>query len=163
MPQNERADYIRKMKELSLTMVPGIGQSAKYQTMFIAVDAIGKLDPADPQIEEKLIAANSTLLSSVTDYTKGKKSIRSITSSQKRFDNSIDVLAVANEHVPGLKPYAKEIVDRTNTVRKARPESKSYVDLSQYGTQRARANAPVNAGIHAVKDIEGPTPPKIGL
>ncbi|MBQ1366588.1 MAG: hypothetical protein IIY45_00645 [Firmicutes bacterium] len=65
--------------------------------------------------------------------------------------------------MPGLKPYAKEIVDRTNTVRKARPESKSYVDLSQYGTQRARANAPVNAGIHAVKDIEGPTPPKIGL
>lgn len=148
VPENDRAEYIRKMKALADTMVPGKGQSDKYRDMFDAVSAIGKLDPTDPGIEDKLISANAKLFNRVSDYTKGKKSLRSFNASQARFDNSIDVLAVVNEHIPGLQPDVKVIVDRTNEVRKTKPGDEHYVDLADYGTERARTHAPKNAAIN---------------
>ena len=152
VPENDRAEYIRKMKALADTMVPGKGQSEKYRAMFDAVSAIAKLDPADQRIEDKLISANAKLFNRVSDYTKGKKSLRSFNTSQARFDNSIDVLAVVNEHVPGLKPDVKAIVDRTNEVRKTKLGDKHYVNLADYGTERSQAHAPKNAAINRQPD-----------
>ena len=164
VPEGERAAYVREMKALSETMVPGNGQSARYRAMAEAVSAIGKLDPNDPLLEEKLVSANAALVGSVTAYAKGKKSLRAFSSSQARFDNGIDALAVAARHVPGLVQFAREIVDRTNEVRKAQPGDKGFVSLADYGTERALAHAPANAAIHQQAEPEGPAfVPKPGL
>ena len=145
VPEQNRTEYIRKMKELSESMVPSKGKSEKYRNMKKAVDAIAALDPMDPQIEQKLIRANGTLIGHTLDYTKGKKSMRTYQSSQDRFDNSIDVLSVVNDHVPGLRRFAKQVVDKTNLVRKVKPGDPNFVDISAYGTERALRHAPKDA------------------
>ncbi len=142
VPKENQAEYIRKMKELSEAMVPAEGQSAKYQAMKKSVDAIAALDPKDPRTQEKLLLENGKLLGNLQTYTKGKKSKRFYETSQARFDNSLDVLSVVNDHVPGMRQYARQIVKRTNEVRNVGPMDDDYVDLSEYGTERAKWNAP---------------------
>ena len=145
VPKEKREEYIRQMKELSESMVPAKGQSAKYVAMKNAVDEVAALDPADPLLESKLNDANKALLESTLDYNKGKKSLRSYKDSQARFDNSLDVMSVFNTYVPGLRRFAKQVADRTNAVRKAKPGDDAYVDLSKYGVERALSHAPKNA------------------
>ena len=157
----DRAEYIRKMKTLSETMASERGQSEKYNKLKKAVEGIAKLNPNDPEISKKMLDANVELMQSISGYTKGKKSVRTFQDSQDRFDNSIDALAIANEHVPGLKQYAKEIVDRTNEVRKTKPGDEHFVDLAAYGAERARLHAPANALIHQSKPMQDLTSPKI--
>ena len=142
VPKEEQAEYIRKMKALSEAMVPAEGQSAKYQAMKKSVDAIAKLDPKDPKTGEKLMLENGKLLGNLQTYTKGKKSKRFYSSSQARFDNSLDVLSVVDDHVPGMRQYADQIVKRTNEVRNVGPMDDDYVDLSEYGVKRAEWVAP---------------------
>lgn len=142
VPKEEQAEYIRKMKALSEAMVPAEGQSAKYQAMKRSVDAIAKLDPKDPKTGEKLMLENGKLLGNLQTYTKGKKSKRFYSSSQARFDNSLDVLSVVDDHVPGMRQYADQIVKRTNEVRNVGPMDDDYVDLSEYGVKRAEWVAP---------------------
>ena len=59
---------------------------------------------------------------------------------------------MVNEHVPGLKPDVKAIVDRTNEVRKTKLGDKHYVNLADYGTERSQAHAPKNAAINRQPD-----------
>ena len=107
-----------------------------------SVDAIAKLDPKDPKTGEKLMLENGKLLGNLQTYTKGKKSKRFYSSSQARFDNSLDVLSVVDDHVPGMRQYADQIVKRTNEVRNVGPMDDDYVDLSEYGVKRAEWVAP---------------------
>ena len=93
----------------------------------------------------KLMVANGKMLNAVRVYQKGKKSMRTFTDSQNRFDNSMDALSVMSDHVPGFKPYARELVRRTNHVRKVQPGDENYVDLSHFGVERARTHAPASA------------------
>ena len=151
IPKEEQAEYIRNMKALSEAMVPAEGQSAKYQAMKKSVDAIAKLDPKDPKAGEKLMLENGKLLGNLQTYTKGKKSKRFYNSSQARFDNSLDVLSVVNDHVPGMRQYAKQIVKRTNEVRNVGPMDDDYVDLRDYGTERAKWTAPKGTAAYEKK------------
>ncbi len=50
----------------------------------------------------------------------------------------MDALSIMNAHVPGFRPYAKELVDKTNRVRKVHAGDKHFVDLSDYDTQRVQ-------------------------
>ena len=172
VPESERAEYIRKMKALSEAMVPAEGESEKYKEMKTAVDAVAALDPQDPGLESKLFKANVQLYNRVFRYEKGKKSVRTFKTSQARFDNSVDVLSVMNDHIPGLRKHVQKIVDRTNEVRKAKPGDKDYVDLAAYGLERAEKNAPKtsayakkNAAAEADKLMkkEGLEPGELGI
>lgn len=160
VPKEEQAEYIRKMKELSQAMTPDKGKSPKYQALCRAVSGIAAIDPNDPNVRTKLMVANDKMLNSLVDYQKGKKSMRSIlTDGQQRFDNSMDALSIMNDHVPGLRPYAKAQVDRTNAVRKVGEGHKNFVDLANFGTERAKQASAINFNIHLgapAVDIKGP-------
>lgn len=69
----------------------------------------------------------------------------------------MDALSIMNAHVPGFRPYAKELVDKTNRVRKVHAGDKHFVDLSDYGTARAKAAVPKGAAANdRLNDLDGP-------
>ena len=164
VPKEEQTEYIRKMKELSKAMVPPKGQSVQYQALYASVKRIGDLDPNDPSVRTKLMTANEKMLNSVVSYQKGKKSMRSVfTDSQKRFDNSMDALSIMNDHVPGFRPYAKAQVDRTNQVRKVKEGHENFVDLKNFGVDRAKQHSGINYNISIQKPMQDLKDPEQSL
>ena len=129
--------YINKMKKLSANIVPHGRQSKEYIKFKQSVDAIAKLDPSDPEIEMQMMSANENLINSITDYSKGKKKVRTYDEGRARFNNCMDALAVASDSVPGLKQYADELVNRTNFVRKVHEGDPDYIDLKNFGAANA--------------------------
>ncbi|MBO4887179.1 MAG: hypothetical protein J5589_02555 [Firmicutes bacterium] len=135
--ENQRA-YLNEMKSLSQTMYSAKGDSKEYKAMASYVKAIGDMDPDDPGLHDKLLLANEKLRGAIKIYAKGKKSVRTFQDGRDKFDNCLDALSVMNKHVPGMKQDADELVARTNEVRKAKPGQKDFVDLENYGAERAR-------------------------
>ena len=139
IPKERQASYLREMKGLARTMIPENGSSEAYQTLVKSVRAIGNMDPQDKNLEMKLIAANEKVMNAIKNYSKGKKSVRGSRDGQYKFDNCMDALSIVNNHVPGMHGEAKKLVDRTNEVRKAKVDDDNFVDLSRYGSGRAKA------------------------
>ena len=129
--------YINNMKKLSASMVPKGRQSEEYKKLKGSIDAIANLKATDEDIEFKMMSANETLINAIEGYSKGKKKVRTYEEGRARYDNCMDALAVAVDHVPGIKPYADAIVNRTNTVRKVNEGDKNYVDLKNFGASHA--------------------------
>ena len=138
VPKSEQRDYINQMMNLSLHMVPGAGSSEKYQRMERCIKEIANLDPNDPDLDYKLIIANTNMIKAIDTYAKGKKSVRRNQEGIDKFDNCLDALSIVNSHVPGLVGEAERLVDRTNTVRKTKPGDKYYVNLNHFGASRAQ-------------------------
>ena len=106
--------------------------------MVDGIAEIGSLDPDDPKLEAKLIQANERLSNSIKVYAKGKKSVRVFQDGRDKFDNCLDALSVMKKNVPGMEQDARELVERTNEVRKVSQGDDNYVDLENYGAERAR-------------------------
>ena len=68
-------------------------------------------------------------------------SVRTFRDGRDKFDNCLDALAEMERHVPGMKQEARELVERTNTVRKVK-SGPDFVDLKQFGASRAKDEAP---------------------
>ena len=139
VPAEQRGSYIQEMRKLADNMAPKGSQSDEYKAMNRAVKEIAALDPNDPRIASKLMQANMKMMTAITGYAKGKKSVRTFEEGRARFGNCMDALSVVSSHVPGLTPYAKDLVDRTNHVRDAKPGDPDFVDLKKYGASRAES------------------------
>ena len=139
VPAEQRGSYIQEMRKLADNMTPKGSQSDEYKAMNRAVKEIAALDPNDPRIASKLMQANMKMMTAITGYAKGKKSVRTFEEGRARFGNCMDALSVVSSHVPGLTPYAKDLVDRTNHVRGVKPGDPDFVDLKEYGVSRAES------------------------
>lgn len=134
---DKTADYIQKMRQLQANMKPKGSQSDEYKAMHAAVGQIASLDPKDLDVAFKLMQANERMFNSINEYAKGKKSVRTFEEGRNRYDNCMDALSVVNDHVSGLRDYAKQIVDRTNKVRDVKEGDEHFVDLKDFGASRA--------------------------
>lgn len=137
VPENDRAAYIREMRKLQNNMMPKSGASDQYKALSDAVAEIAKIDPAAKGSDVKLVNANIKLYSAITDYSKGKKSVRITDDGKERFGNCMDALAVASRRVPGLRKDAKAHEDRVNEVRNAPEGHRDHLDLSRFGADRS--------------------------
>ena len=136
VPKENQRDYLLNMKNLANDMHTTKGDSQEYKNLVKYVKAIGAMNINDPQLDDKLVIANEQLRHSIMVYAKGKKSIRTFNDGREKFSNCLDALAEMEEHVPGMKHDAREMVERTNKVRKVE-SGPDFVDLKDYGSGRA--------------------------
>ena len=137
VPPEKVMNYIRDMRKLANNMVAKGNQSEEYKLLNNSVKNIAELNPSDPDIESKLINANTVLFNSIVGYAKGKKSVRTYEEGRSRFDNCMDALSIMKDNVSGIGNNADSIVERTNSVRKVQSGQKDFVDLKNFGAKHA--------------------------
>ena len=89
--------------------------------------------------KETAYTQSAFLLSfAITNYTKGKKSVRTFEGGRERFDNALDAASILTKYAEGSNKRIGQIVNRINKVRNAEKNKDDAVDLNKYGAQRAQ-------------------------
>ncbi len=85
-------------------------------------------------LEDPKMNSTSEVFDSVENYLKGKEKPRKGPESKEKFRIAMDALAIAARNGDAVaKKRAQDVVDRINTVRKAKPGTENYVSLNDYG------------------------------
>ena len=85
-------------------------------------------------LEDPEMSSTSEVFDRVENYLKGKEKPRKGPESKEKFKIAMDALAIAARNGDAVaKKRAQDVVDRINTVRKAKAGSENYVSLNDYG------------------------------
>ena len=119
-------------EELAADAPKKVSGSTEYQRM-VAVLFNGY---KDAKLNKYSLQNDKDIVNACIAYNKGKKSVRTFESGRERFDLSLHLMAtVADPRDPDVQAN----IARINEVRKAKPGDPSYVDLANYGVEKAGA------------------------
>ena len=79
----------------------------------------------------------------VKKYSKGKKSVRTITSRRDRFDNGLDALAIVEKTTPNAAVRINKMIADINTHRNAANKIDINTFTTTYGADRAKTRGPI--------------------
>ena len=134
--------YCSDMKKLLNNMKDSKGRSPEYKDLVRCVERAANLQNkefGDEFSKETAYTQSAFLLSfAITNYTKGKKSVRTFEGGRERFDNALDAASILTKYAEGSNKRIGQIVNRINKVRNAEKNKDDAVDLNKYGAQRAQ-------------------------
>ena len=146
VPDERMSSYVNQMKEVARSMMPKEGRTQKYIDFYDAVQNVVKAGTPNENglvDSEAVKQANIKLMDKLDTYISGKEKVRFHTDGQKRFANALDALSVLGLHAPGLESRVSDTVKKINTAREAKSvKNKDFVDISRFGSERARKEAP---------------------
>jgi len=88
----------------------------------------------DAKLNKYSLQNDKDIVNACIAYNKGKKSVRTFESGRERFDLSLHLMAtVADPRDPDVQAN----IARINEVRKVKPGDPNYVDLANYGAEKA--------------------------
>lgn len=126
-PEKSR-QTLEKIQKMLPYLDKDAGRSSQWKDFTKSIRAIDLNDP-NQSGEKKL----QEIYDKTCVYMKGKKSLRGDEDQQKRFDQSLDVLAVLAEAGPYARLAANAVVDRINEVRLGHDKNYKGIKLEQYG------------------------------
>ncbi|MCR5213029.1 MAG: hypothetical protein K6E10_01305 [Eubacterium sp.] len=139
------SDYISDMNKLSKNMMSSKDRSDKYKAVTNAVKAIADLknkydfsldtDKKEALSELKGLSHNLHIASQI--YMADKEKVRTSSGGKERFNNTLDAVAIMSKYIPKASNNLNKLVTSINKTRKAASGSKNYVDLKNYGANRA--------------------------
>ncbi len=137
--------YIADMGILAEHMWSSEGRSKEYVKLCNAVKEAAGLGKKNLTPEEKAEAvrnANINIRKAVEGYTKGKEKTRKTRDGKARFDNALDVLAVAAKYAPGMNVSVNRLLLGINQARGTKKEDASYLNAdtlqNRHGASRAK-------------------------
>nr|MCR5419368.1 hypothetical protein [Lachnospiraceae bacterium] len=145
-PLENISGYIDDMSSLYGNMMPSKKRSREYQALHKAVKKIadlkGKYDMNNEKdrlaAEKEIMKLNVNLVSCITAYTDGKEKTRFTDDGKERFNNAVDALAILSRNAPSMQQHARVFVTNINRIRKVEEGHEKFVNLDDFGTERAR-------------------------
>jgi len=129
--REKRKEILERLKNMEPLLDGPTSKDEKWSRLHASIRSIDLSDP-EKSGERKM----QEILNNVTDYMKGRKSLRKSKNLQNRFDQAMDVLAElagANEFAQSA---AQILVDRTNEVRLGHDRDYDRISLKQFGARR---------------------------
>ncbi len=131
-------NYVKDLQKLLDNMKNSKGRSTEYKDLETCVKRAAELPNKEFSSEEAKAGAymQSAFLVTfaITNYTKGKKSVRTFEGGRERFDNALDAASIVTKYAKNSNKRIDQIVDRINVVRN---DKKHPVRLEDYGAKRA--------------------------
>lgn len=120
-----------KIKSMLPHMDGKEGRGDKWKELVKSIESIDVNDPKNSG-KKKL----KEIFDKTTDYSKGKKSLRTKKADQNRFDQSMDVLAELGNCSVSAKMAAEAVIDRTNEVRLGHDRNYKEIKLKGFGASQ---------------------------